>query len=99
MTFAPFFRFFVPFSLVLRLETVYTTPYPYYLLVHTRCPPRPAPQIQQAYVLHMNHKTCEQNMPLTHYRLDGFIPRRLEIVVVGDRVVSAIAIPPSDAAS
>ena len=54
--------------------------------------------LQQSRVLHARHKPSEQDTPLAQYRLDDLAPRLHEGVEVGDRVVGAIVLSPSDAA-
>ena len=83
-------------------ELVQKTPHPLFLLSPrgTRTP-HEFPEhhaLLQSRVLHARHKPREQDPALAQYRLDALAPRLNEGVGVGDRVVDAIALSPSDAA-
>ena len=53
--------------------------------------------LQQSRVLHTRHKTCEQDPPRTHNHLDALTSRLHKRVQIGNRVVGAIVITPTDA--
>ena len=81
-------------------EVVQKTPHPFFLLYPrgTRTP-HEFPEhhaFRQSRVLHTRHKSREQDPPLAQYRLDALAPRPHEDFEVGDRVVGAIALSPSD---
>ena len=78
------------------------TPHPFFLLSPrgTRTP-HEFPEhhaLRQSRVFHAHHKPREQDPPLAQYRLDALAPRLHEGIEVGDRVVGAIVLSPSDTA-
>ena len=83
-------------------EVVQKTPHLLFLLFpHGTRTPHEFPEhhaLRQSHVLHARHKPRERDPPLTQCRLDVLAPRLHEGVEVGDRVVDAIVILPSDAA-
>ena len=56
--------------------------------------------LRQSHILHARHKSCDQEPPPAHNRLDA-LTSRLHImrVKIGNRVVRAIVLSPTDAAS
>ena len=55
--------------------------------------------LRQSRVLHARHKPREQDPPLVHNRLDALTSRLDKRVQIGNRLVDAIVLPPTDAAS
>ena len=83
-------------------EVVQKTPHPF-LLLFPRGPrnPHEFPEhhaLRESRLLHARHKPRKRDPPLPQYRLDALAPHLHEGVEVGDRVVSAIVLSPSDAA-
>ena len=81
---------------------VQKTPHPFFLLSPrgTRTP-HEFPEhhaLRQSRVFHARHKPRKQDPPLAQCRFDALAPRLHEGVEVGNRVVGAIVLSPSDAA-
>ena len=84
-------------------EVVQKTPQPFFLSsprgTHT---PHESPEhcaLWQSRVLHAHHQPREQDPSLAQCRLDARAPRLHKGVEIGDQVVGAIVLSPSDAAS
>ena len=113
--FRPLFRRSAPFPLVLSCsrplvgvdvessEVVQETPHPLFFLVpHTARAPHQFSEhhaLRQPRILHAPHKSRKQDPPHALSRLDALTSRLDKRAQIGNRVVGAIVLSPTDTAS